>query len=163
MNVPSTPGMTWIAISSFFKKYVSVLSPQLMRDINDATIKGVKKAQISKATIAELDARLAEKKAEDKRIRDCAKRNDRGRSLEKSGKIPQAIKVYEENIGEGCYPASYSFDRLMVLYRKAKDFDNEARIIERAIDVLGLRYPDLRSKYQERLMKVRTLQGKRDK
>lgn len=159
----TAPGMTWIVISTFFKKYLSVLTPQLVSDINQATLQGVKKAQISIETLSELDARLAERKAEQQRLDRCAKMNNRGGELEKKGKIRQAIKVYEANIEGECYAACHSFDRLMVIYRKAKDYENEIRIIERALTVLCPRYPDLYSKYQERLMKAQTLQAKNGK
>ena len=162
MNIPSASGMKTIIISSFFKKYASVLTPQLLSDITHATLQGVKKAQISMATLSELDVRLAERKAEQQRLARCAKMNNRGREFEKQGKIRQAIKVYEANIEEGCYPACHSFDRLMVIYRKAKDYENEIRVIERALAVICPRYPDLYSKYQERLLKAQLLQDKQD-
>ena len=163
MNNLSAPGMKTIVIASFFKKYLSVLTPQLVSDINQATLQGVKKAQISIETLSELDARLAERKAEQQRLERCAKMNNRGREFEKQGKIRQAIKVYEANIEGECYAACHSFDRLMVIYRKAKDYENEIRVIERALAVICPHYPDLYSKYQERLLKAQLLQTKQGK
>lgn len=63
-----------------------------------------------------------------------AELNTKGIELEKQGKIDEAIKVYEENIALG-YKAFHSFDRLLVLYHKAEDYENEKRVIFRAREV----------------------------
>ncbi len=65
----------------------------------------------------------------------CAASNNSGIELEKSDRIDEAIRVYEANIAGDCYPACHSFDRLMVLYRKRKDFTNEIRVITKAIEI----------------------------
>ena len=72
--------------------------------------------------------------------------------LEKEGNIEAAIKKYESNIFDGCYQARHSFDRLIILYRKEKDYNNEIRVIKRAIEV----FPG-ETKYTERLQKINTL------
>lgn len=86
----------------------------------------------------------------DKRLADCAKLNNQGIAYEKSGNIDAAIRVYEQNISSNSpYPATHSFDRLMILYRKQKDYRNEIRIIEKAIKT----FPSM-DKYKERLIKA---------
>jgi tetratricopeptide (TPR) repeat protein len=60
--------------------------------------------------------------------------NFKGKDLEKEGKIDEAIKCYEENV-KLCYPAMMSYDRLLVLYRKKKDYENEKRICLLTIDM----------------------------
>lgn len=65
----------------------------------------------------------------------CAASNNRGIELEKAGRIDEAICEYEANIAGDCYPACHSFDRLMVLYRKRKEYANEIRVIKKAIEV----------------------------
>ena len=60
--------------------------------------------------------------------------NQKGKELEKEGKIEEAIAVYEENIKLE-YPATHSYERLMVLYRKQKDKENAIRVIKLAIRV----------------------------
>lgn len=65
----------------------------------------------------------------------CAELNNTGMFLEKEGRIDEAIDVYEKNISGNCYPATHSFDRLMILYRKRKDYDNEIRVIQKAIKI----------------------------
>ena len=74
--------------------------------------------------------------------------NIRGKEFEREGFIDEAISVYEENIILG-YPASHSFDRLMILYSKKKDYINEKRTIERALEI----YPN-DDKYKKRLEKL---------
>lgn len=83
-----------------------------------------------------------------------AELNNKGIAFEKEGKIYEAIEVYEENLQIG-YPASHSFDRLMILYRKLKDYNNEIRVIERALQIAK---DD--PKYISRLKKVQNLLSK---
>jgi len=62
--------------------------------------------------------------------------NNKGIQLEKKGRIEEAIYTYEENI-KSQHPATHAYERLMILYRKKKDFVNEARVIELAIKVFS--------------------------
>lgn len=55
-------------------------------------------------------------------------------SLEKEGMIDEAITVYEKSILSKI-PATVPYDRLMILYRKKKDYENEIRVIKDAISV----------------------------
>lgn len=57
-----------------------------------------------------------------------------GIDLEKEGMINEAIAVYEKAIIPQL-PATHPYDRLMILYRKKKDYNNEIRIIKIAISV----------------------------
>lgn len=81
--------------------------------------------------------------------------------LEATGCVEEAISVYEENIAAG-YPAAHSFDRLMVLYRKAKDYKNEMRIIKKAIKVFA-KYEKYIERLNKRLVKVSELLEKSHK
>lgn len=88
----------------------------------------------------------------------CCELNNQGIKLEKEGRIGEAIKIYEQNIaGEKPYPARHSFDRLMILYRKLKDIENEIRVINKAIQI----FPH-ETKYKERLSKAIAIQNKRN-
>ena len=82
----------------------------------------------------------------------CVERNNQGIRYEKQGNIEDAIKVYEENIKPECYPARHSFDRLLVIYRRRKDYQNEMRVCERAISVFKTEL-----KYKDRLIKIKNL------
>lgn len=74
--------------------------------------------------------------------------NNAGREHEQNGEIDAAISTYEECVALG-YRACYAYERLMILYRKKKDYTNEKRIIETALKL----YPD-NEKYKLRLSKV---------
>ena len=74
--------------------------------------------------------------------------NNQGITLEREGKVEEAIKVYEENITLG-YPAHHSYDRLRILYNKRKDEENEKRILKLTIEKFGAN-----PKIQKRLDKL---------
>lgn len=63
--------------------------------------------------------------------------NNAGIEFEKNGQIEEAVKVYEKCISESHYPASHSYYRLMVIYRREKRYEDEMRIINVAIMVYG--------------------------
>lgn len=126
---------TKIRISAFIKKYRSVMHEDLFMQLVNYELAGNKVVELTTHTIVALDESLKQKKEQDRLLSKCAQRNNRGSELEKAGEIRKAIKVYESNIQEGCYPAFHSFNRLMVLYRKLKDYDNEIRVIKRALEV----------------------------
>jgi tetratricopeptide (TPR) repeat protein len=110
---------------------------------------------IHSSRIADMDRRLAEYKAKVKKLHKCAELNNKGIEYEKNGELKLAIKTYEKNIITDCYPAHHSFKRLMVLYRKEKDYENEHRVILRALEV----FPDWQE-YIDRLHKVEKLTNK---
>lgn len=154
------PIKTRIYIHSFMRKYMSVLPPDLFMELSKLSLQGTC-AHITTSTIIELDRRLAERKAKDKALSDCARLNNKGKEYEKAGKITLAIRTYEKNIAGDCYPATHSFDRLMVLYRKQKEYDKELAVIEKALMVFDIE--DLRSKYKKRKQKVMELINKQSK
>jgi hypothetical protein len=59
-------------------------------------------------------------------------RNTQARLAEQSGNIDRAVKLYEQNIKEN-YADEFAFDRLMVIYRKQKDYKDELRVINRGV------------------------------
>jgi tetratricopeptide (TPR) repeat protein len=63
------------------------------------------------------------------------KRNLTGKDYEKNKKIDEAIKEYEENISDDRVNTitDYPFRRLFIIYRKMKDYDNEIRVLRKAI------------------------------
>lgn len=109
--------------------------------------------EIPKRTLYEMESRLAKHIERENTINRTAELNNKGITLEKAGKIQEAIKIYEQNISYGDCRATHSYERLMVLYRRLKDYNNEKRIIELAIKML----PCNREKYEERLKKVNKL------
>jgi tetratricopeptide (TPR) repeat protein len=93
-----------------------------------------------------------EHEARMEKLNECVEKNNIGIALEKQGKIDEAIGIYEENIFGNPYPATHSFDRLMILYRKQKRFKDEIRVIKKAIHA----FPNI-DKYKERLQKAEVL------
>lgn len=57
-----------------------------------------------------------------------------GIDLEREGMIDEAIKVYEKSIISKL-PMKHPYERLAILYRKKKDYENEIRVIKTAIEV----------------------------
>ncbi len=100
---------------------------------------------------------LEARQLEEERLLSTARRNNEGMEHEKSGRIDDAIAVYEENIKVG-YPASHSYERLMILYRKRKEYAQEIRVILRAIEVFSSAgATDLLVKFNDRLEKATEL------
>jgi len=59
-------------------------------------------------------------------------RNAEASEAEKNNDIKKATRLYEQNINEN-YADKLAFERLMIIYRKQKDYKNELRVIERGI------------------------------
>jgi hypothetical protein len=70
-------------------------------------------------------------------------RNAEATQAEKNDDTTKAIRLYEQNIKED-YADEFAFNRLMVIYRKQKDYADELRVINRGIEVF-------RSKLEKRL------------
>lgn len=70
------------------------------------------------------------------RLEKIASYNNNGIDLEKNGDFDGAITIYEENI-KARGAATHAYDRLMILYRKRKDYLNESRVIKIAIEVFS--------------------------
>ena len=89
----------------------------------------------------------------------CAELNNKGIELEKAGEIDKAIEVYELNIAGKCYPARHAFNRLLVLYRKNKNYKAEKKVCQKALKLFG-KIESEAKKYSERLDKIDKLLGK---
>ena len=61
-------------------------------------------------------------------------KNRNARQAEQEGDLNKAVKLYEQNIKEN-YADEFAFERLMIIYRKEKEYKNELRVIERGIEV----------------------------
>jgi len=59
-------------------------------------------------------------------------RNLKGIRLEKSGRSDEAILLYEKNVNEH-FIGNHPYDRLAIIYRKRKQYDDETRILQIAI------------------------------
>jgi tetratricopeptide (TPR) repeat protein len=95
---------------------------------------------------------------------DPVKRNTTGRELEKEGYIDNAIELYEMNVN-GRFDGSFPYERLAMIYRKRKQYDEEIRVLEQAISKFkGLAKVTPRqdadpklTKFRERLEKAKIL------
>lgn len=65
---------------------------------------------------------------------DQVDRNLIGRDLEKEGYVDNAIELYELNIEEG-FDGNFPYDRLAIIYRKRKQYQDEIRVLEKGIEV----------------------------
>lgn len=140
------------SIDQLLKKYLKVLELDDFNQLMDFSMKGYKSVDIPEDEIRKLDQLLKQREEEDKRLFKTVELNNKGISYEKSGNIDKAIRCYEENILIG-YRARHSFDRLMILYRKLKDYDNELRVIEKAIKIFK------EQKYSDRLNKLQNIKN----
>lgn len=84
-----------------------------------------------------------------------ATNNNEGIAFEKQGDTASAIEVYEKNLEIG-YPASHSYNRLMIIYHREKKYEDEIRVIKKAIEVFSLdaNYNADVIKWQKRLSKL---------
>jgi len=89
------------------------------------------------------------------------KRNNDGIKLEKLGGIEKAIELYEENLNDEFF-GTHPYERLMILYRKNKQYADEIRVIEKAIEVFSgdHRYYKDVYKFKNRLVKAINLLDK---
>jgi tetratricopeptide (TPR) repeat protein len=93
-------------------------------------------------------------------------RNLKGIEFEKQGKVDEAIKQYETNISKNV-DGNHPYDRLAIIYRKNKQFDDEIRVLEKAVKVFehvvattgrGDGPPKLK-RFKERLKKAQELKA----
>ena len=89
--------------------------------------------------------------------------NLRGIELEKAGRTDEAIILYEQNVS-AAFHGSHPYNRLAIIYRKRKDYDNEIRVLRRAVSVYEQCKESDAVKYQrfvDRLKKAEQLKGRK--
>lgn len=118
---------------------------------------GLNYIYMPKSDYDEMTVCIAEQEAQWKLLCDTVEANNLGKELEKNGDREKAIEVYEKNVERG-YPATHSYDRLLVIYRRQKDYTNEIRIIKKAIH----KFPK-EEKYKTRLEKANELLARQQK
>lgn len=137
--------------------------------MTEATLKGHDFLMIPQSDYDEAMRCIEARRKRDRTIADTAARNNAGIEFEKAGETDKAIEVYEDNVAEG-YPALHAFNRLMVLYRRRKDYANEIRVIKRAIEVFQRENerraenavkdePQLREQIQEAVISGKQIMG----
>lgn len=92
-----------------------------------------------------------------KDLNETANNNNIGIDFEKKGNIPNAIEAYERNL-EIAYPALHSYERLMILYRREKRYEDEIRVIKKALIDFSIKSHKTHiEKWKNRLQKARQL------
>lgn len=110
--------------------------------------------------------RLEDAKAINRKWEQCFKHigelSAKGNILEKSGQISSAILAYEKAIEYGEITPELNFsnyardiDRLVILYRKQKDYQKETSLLKRAL--INDMHTNHRSSYEQRLRKAEGL------
>jgi hypothetical protein len=61
-------------------------------------------------------------------------RNQIAKDAEEDDDVNKAVRFYEQNIKED-YADKFAFERLMIIYRKQKEYKEELRVIKRGIEV----------------------------
>lgn len=87
--------------------------------------------------------------------KDMVDNNLRGMGFEKQKNIEAAIRLYEYNIEHG-FNGSHPYERLVIIYRRMKDYDNEIRIIKSALRLYS-NHAIAREWYEKRLNKAEKL------
>lgn len=130
-------------------KMLSCVPENVFWRSQDALWNDEKYVEVSEQEYRTIIERYKKKQLDERRLSESVDLNNKGIELEKNGETDAAIEVYEKNIKPGCWPARHSFDRLLVLYRKRKDYANELRVCKAAIGLF-----DGEVKYKERMVKI---------
>lgn len=146
-----TKELTWKQL----QKYDSVMGLNVSADYLGAYLAGQKRFNVPDWLLQRWEDDLKVKKLEDKQLADTVRNNNKGIAYEKEGNIKFAIKIYEKNLEIG-YPATHSYNRLMIIYHKEKRYEDEIRVIKKAIEVFSsdARYSKDVIKWQDRLNKL---------
>lgn len=150
VNTMLAKGYLFVPLAEL-EQFRPVLPAAIVKRITSAILKGEDKVPVLAKQLTTLRAKLATYKVQQQQLAKCAELNNKGMECERWGDIDGAIQAYEANVQLG-YPAHHAYKRLLVLYRKAKDYKNELRIAQRACRV----FPKDES-YKQRREKVKEL------
>lgn len=151
---------TKIEVDEFFDRYKGVMPERIFEKIQIFTLGIENSVFISDRQMSILKKKLQERQLSDELLQTTATNNNAGIAAEKAGDIQKAISYYEANLKID-YPAYHSYDRLMIIYRKLKRYEDEIRVIDAAISLLskrnGLRPDNSLIKYKKRKGKATSL------
>jgi len=141
----------------FLHKYHGLLPEHIFSGVEDVVLGLRRSTEIPDKEIEKWETEVKKRKEKGQLVAKTAERNNAGIKAEERGQIQTAIKYYEENIKQG-YPSTLSFERLLKLYRKAKNYADEMRVINRGLEVFaGVKYKNVRLKLAERKEKLDSL------
>jgi tetratricopeptide (TPR) repeat protein len=138
-------------------KYIGVI-PNKYFDLLEDFLLGLKNSiEIPNEEIEKWESESKKRAVAEELLSKTAERNNLGIAAEKNGEIEKAIEYYEQNIKDG-YPAIHSFSRLMILYHKRKQYQEEIRVIDIAIELFSKdTYKETVSNWTDRKEKVKAL------
>jgi tetratricopeptide (TPR) repeat protein len=117
-------------------KYIGVI-PNKYFDLLEDVLLGLKNSiEIPNEEIEKWESEYQKRAEAEELLSKTAERNNLGIAAEKNGEIEKAIEYYEQNIKDD-YPAIHSFSRLMVLYHKRKQYEDEIRVIDIGIKLFN--------------------------
>lgn len=123
-----------VRIADISPKHMIYLNKSVQRYINRMSLKGFNNVALSKDEWDCACKKVEDSIAYENGLLTATSCNLGGIELEKSGDIQGAIALYEENIAMHS-TAIHSYERLMIIYHRLKDYENEKRVIETAIQV----------------------------
>lgn len=135
LNVP--PNHIMLSLWEFYAKYGKYphcVPKYLLQTITKAARNGEQCIVISNSDIEVIERNINNYNAAQYHLQVCCARNNNGIACEKGGDIDGAIRNYEENIEDNT-TTLHPYERLMILYRRRKDYDNELRIIDCSIEL----------------------------
>lgn len=151
--VETRPGIVWVKHEWLCKEFKA----HLPEDVFFAIPNREGYICMSKSKLDGIKARHSNYSQKMSLLNKTTELNNQGRDQEKTGNIIGAIDSYEKCIALG-YDAYFAYDRLMILYRKIKDYENEERIAMKALSMFN--GTSLYDKYKQRLEKVKALKNK---
>lgn len=133
----STPkGYIKINIQDFLDTHIKggAIPDDVFIELQNLLLSGKKYAILRDNVVSSIEETLLLKREEERALCKCAELNNSGIEQEKSGDIDAAISTYEKCLTLN-YPTVHPYERLMILFRKRKEYDKEVSIIEKAINV----------------------------
>lgn len=89
---------------------------------------------------------------EERRFEIQVDRNLEGIEFEKKGEIEKAIELYVKNVEED-FEGSHPYDRLAIIYRKRCEYEEEIRVLGKAIFVFENKIHSGRADREPKLLK----------
>ena len=137
-NTPVRHGYERVDIDAFLDKYIrgASIPEDLFQELQHRHMAGFTYADIPIEVLREVEENYKTAIERDRIITQTAALNNEGMEAEKAGNIDAAIAAYQQNVSN-MVVASCSYERLMIIYRRLKDYDKEIEVIEKAIEVFG--------------------------
>lgn len=125
-------------------KYTCIINHDIVKKLFDkrrsASLNGYNNIVISKSDYGELEKAYIEEQDFKELTQKVYSLLNQAQAYEKNGDFDNAISIYQDVIRLNFYCSGYAenkpFDRLMILYRKKKEPENERAIIKEAIRFL---------------------------